>query len=270
MSKIVDIASILTTLTQNLFCVDESNGWEFINKKEFLLLCSKTKFSGVMIPDDGMINRIEFFSDDGAKIFIGDQQKTKEIIEERDCIIDDYVCLPERVDTIFKIIENDYKLQQSCKRFHEALMLRNHAKQRTPSTIHYTAYELVAYVASIEALLDTKAEKMEVNCPNCDEIVYKEEWKIAVKFRDFIDKYGDNNPVFNKVYKDLYSDRSMFVHTGINLHSLNSLRPNRPLILKGKNVVSEQPYYYHNIHEYTGFILRKYIYSKLFCELPKV
>lgn len=61
-------------------------------------------------------------------------------------------------------------------------------------------------------------------------------------------------------FKKLYSDRSKFVHTGMELHASNVLRPNRPLILEGGNHVTGVPAYYYNIHEWTGFMLRVNFY----------
>ena len=267
----LDISAALTTLTQNIFWINEESKWKLLSNDAFNELCCKTTFTGILIPDDGLIERIDFFSEDGARLLIDEQQETKEIIEQRDCIINSFLCLPERIDIILKIIMDDYRLQQSCRRFHEALMFRKSiGNTYTPSTLYLAAYELIAYVASIEALLDTKSEKTEINCPNCGEFVYKEEWKISERFLKFVDKYGDS-PVFNKVYKELYNDRSTFVHTGISLHNLGAMtmRPNQPFILKGKKCTTDLPTYYHNIHEYTGFILRKNLYGKLFCELPK-
>ena len=83
----------------------------------------------------------------------------------------------------------------------------------------------------------------------------------------FIERNCDKAPLLLKAFKDLYNDRSMFVHTGISLHAEGSVRPHRPLILKGKHFKSDLPKYWHNIHDFTGLVLRNNLYKSLFSEL---
>lgn len=263
-STSVNLVSILSLLTQNVFFIDESLEWKFINKSAHKTYVANTEFNGKYFPDDGLIFSIELLSNDGAKYIVDDPQQTKEIIEKRDCIVNDRLKIPERTDVLIDIINNNYRLQQSCRRFHEGLMFRSQIK-RAPSSIYYAAYELISYVAAIEACLNTEAQQTEVACPACGGIVYKEEWKISEKFRKFVADNSESNPILIRAFKELYNDRSMFVHTGINLHTLNSARANRPLILRGKRCQSELPDYYFNIHDYTGFLLRKHFYQQLVC-----
>jgi len=266
-NKCATILSVLTTATQNLFSINENESCEYFSSSTYESLLSNTEFNGKFLSDEGLIQNKEILTEDGTIKLVCDQELSQEIIEEQDCVKDNLLFMPERIELVFKVVEDDYRLQQSCRRFHEAIMLRK-LVARTPSAIFYLAYELIAYVSSIEANLDTKLEKIEVICPTCDSIVYKDEWKISEKFRKFVLDYSDSSYLLSDVFKSLYNDRSMFVHTGINLHKLGSIRTNRPMILKGKRCLTDFPSYYYNIHEYTGFILRKYIYSKLFCKLP--
>ncbi|KIN15695.1 hypothetical protein KV699_04100 [Vreelandella titanicae] len=262
----VNLAAILSLLTQNLFTVNEFVEWKFMENSDYYELVSNAKFNGKYFPDSGLIFDDEKVSSESVRYIGNDPQARKEIIEKGDCIVNGELRIPERTDILIDIVGKNYRLQQASRRFHEGLMFRNQTK-RTSSSIYYAAYELVAYVAAVEACLDTETQKTEVACPSCGATVYKEDRKISEKFRQFVEKNTESNQVLISAFKDLYNDRSMFVHTGINLHTLYSLRPNRPLILRGKRYQSELPNYYYNIHEYTGFLLRRYFYRQLVCEI---
>lgn len=262
----VNLAAMLSLMTQNSFTVDDVVEWKFMEISDYQSLIYNTQFDGLYFPDDGLIFTLENTTEEGVRDIVDDPQDRKEIIEKSDCIVNGELRIPERADVLINASRDDYRLQQASRRFHEGLMFRDQT-ERTSESIYFVAYELVAYVAAIEACLDTSIQKIEVTCPKCRTAVYKESQKISEKFRDFVSRNTEENQVLISVFKDLYSDRSMFVHTGINLHTLRSVRPNRPLILMGKVCQSELPYYYHNIHEYSGFLLRRHFYKQLFCEL---
>jgi len=63
------------------------------------------------------------------------------------------------------------------------------------------------------------------------------------------------------MFKQLYQDRSKFVHTGKDLYDPLALLGNNPLVLDGKNSKLLTPRYYFNIGELTGLAIRKHIYS---------
>jgi hypothetical protein len=253
-AKSINLVSSLSLITQNTLIINDNLKWDLIAPNTYQKLLESSEFNGKFLSDDGLI----FQS--------ANKQERKEIIETEDCVIDERLRIPERTDMLLSILDDNDRLQQASRRFHEGLMLRSQM-QRTFNTIYYTAYELIAYVSAIEACLETALLQKELLCPNCGESVEKEEWKISERFRFFIRDNSEDNSALIKIFKDLYNDRSMFVHTGINLHRLNSIRPQRPMILRGKKAESELPYYYYNIHELTGWLLRKYFYKQLFCAL---
>jgi hypothetical protein len=250
----VQIAGALTTLTQQYFEIDDQGTWAILNPVQFHDSWERTATNGGFINDSGFLEKTHSESN-----IIDLSQPTNEVIEEGDCIVDGLLFLPQKTDALLTLINNHERLKQSCSRFSEGLDLRNSA-QHSINKIYLISYELIACVSAIEALLDTKQEKIEIKCPSCGEHVSKDEWKISEKFRIFIKEYTEENPVLEKAFRNLYDDRSKFVHTGINLHNFLAHRPNRPAILKGKLHLSDYPQYYFNIHEYTGYLLRRYIY----------
>lgn len=241
-SKIIDktksIVSSLTLMTQTVFTFDES--------RKILELTSsiekiKTKATGIYTSDNDYICYDELFV--GGKL-----------------------TFPIHTDLIVKEIINSKIFEQSSKRYHEALMMRGSTSAPTSlfniSSGHLIQYELLAYVSSIEALLDSSKVIETEECPKCGHEIEKEEYKISKKFREFVSNYSKNAFGVIEAMKQLYVDRSKFVHTGLDLHFYAS-RGNGPLTINGKNVKTEAPNYYFNIHEYTGWLIRNYFYSHL-------
>lgn len=261
-----NIISALSVLTQNAYHIDYSSQRKLINVHMFQKMVNSNSHNGKYIQDDGHIFHINFMSEDGVLMLVDDPALTKEIITKDDCVANEVIHFPERTDILINQISNDYRLQQSCLRFHEGLMLREEVFKNN-AKLHQVSYELIAYVAAIEACLDTEPEKIEILCSRCGTPAYKEERKISAKFMSFIERNCDKAPLLLKAFKDLYNDRSMFVHTGISLHAEGSVRPHRPLILKGKHFKSDLPKYWHNIHDFTGLVLRNNLYKSLFSEL---
>ena len=252
----LQIASILTTLTQQRFYVDDQATWKVFDPNLFDELWGDVLQNGGFVEDSGFL-----VADSVAPRVIDLSEPTNEIIEEDDCVINDRIHLPKRTDELIAAISSSGRFVQSCSRFSEGLDIRGSVK-RSINKIYLISYELIAYVSAIEAMLETSREKIDLKCPSCGELISKEEWKISEKFREFVDKNTEGNPVLGRAFKELYNDRSKFVHTGINLHNFLAHRPCRPAILLGKRHLRDTPDYYLNIHEYTGYLLRRYLYRK--------
>lgn len=255
--RAVELAAALSTLTQQLITVNDQGPWFILSPEQFHQLWADTRLQGEYTDDSGFLEKTE----SGPRtIRLG--EPTREVIESRDCLSGGELRIPRRSDEVLAMINNSERQKQACCRFAEGLELRNSVKH-SMNKIYLVSYELIAYVSSIEALLDSKREFVEINCPECGATVSKEEWKISEKYKAFVQRYTDGNPVLSKAFADLYQDRSKFVHTGLNLHNFLAERPNRPLILTGKSYISDTPRYYRNIHELTGCLLRRYLYGNL-------
>jgi len=235
-----NIASALTVLTQNLFTFDVQNEvveYEVGNISD-LILTKKGNYS----------ENLSYADFD-------------------ELIIDNKLVFPKYSDIVFKKIFSGKAHIQSSRRFHEAILMRGGSSY--PSTIssltngYTTQYELLAYVSSIEALLDSSQTVEKVECPECGHESEVKEYKISKKFRDFVSKYSNQAPTVIKAMKQLYLDRSKFVHTGINLHFHAVRGHGGPFTINGKEEKKEAPYYYYNIHEFTGYLIRSYYYQNL-------
>lgn len=258
----INILSILTTLTQSYFDINDNEGKYCYSQESFKDHIKTIVFEGKYVTDHG------FFANELPQNGIVNlSDRGDEVIEETDCIIDDKQCLPERFNDLITLITSNDRMIQSCKRFWEALKMR--ANLDTSSTNIYTvSYEIIAYVAAIEALIKPEKKIEEIRCQKCNEIAYKEEWSISKKFNELVVKHTPLAPGLPPLFKKIYEDRSKFVHTGIDLFAFEAYRPNRPLVLKGKELLTTMPKYYFNIHEYTGYVIRRFIYSGLSANAP--
>lgn len=253
----VNILSMLTTLTQSYFDINEKEDKYCYSYESFNDYKKSMAFEGKYVTDHGFFTN-ELPQNGEIRQF----DRGDEVIEETDCIIDDKQCLPERFNDLSNFITSNYRMMQSCKRFWEALKMR--ANLDTSSTSIYTvSYEIIAYIAAIEALIKSEKKIEEIKCQKCNEIAYKEEWSISKKFNALIIAHTALAPDLALLFKKVYEDRSKFVHTGIDLFAFEAYRPNRPLVLKGKELLTTMPKYYFNIHEYTGYIVRRFIYDGL-------
>jgi len=255
----IKYVSALTVLSQELFLISENDDVVAISAENFQHLVEDTEFSGKYINDTPL------YGLHGAKLGMPSGPDSvvdvSEVImmERRDFRLDGFLCFPARLGELIGHIDSDLKRRQASKRFHDALRFRE-IHERYADGDFGVSYELIAYVASIEALLDHSKTENQINCRKCDTPLIIDEYKISQKFNDFVNTYGGGSEAMNRKFKELYGHRSKFVHTGLELHASNVLRPNRPLILEGKNHVSSVPSYYYNIHEWTGFLLRVYFY----------
>lgn len=252
--------AMLTLLTQHFLLLSEEVGVERVYPEEFQDMLKTTLSSGTYIFDEPL------FGPEGKRLGMpgsdGGRANIKEVImmSDSDFRVKGAICLPEKVGLIMKHIQADRKRLQACKRFQDALRFRQ-VNQRFLDGTFGLSYELVAYVAAIEAVLDHSKVTIPVECSNCKSPGFKEDYKISQRFKDFVHEFGGGSEPLNIAFKKLYQDRSKFVHTGIELHNPNVVRPNRPLILDGKDYVRGVPSYYYNVHEWVGYILRVFFYQ---------
>jgi len=255
----VEYVSALTVLSQHLFVVSENDGVDIISVQEFEDLVKSSEFNGEYIDDTPLFGlygaKLGMPSEPGSPADIGEVI----MLEAKDFRVNGLLCFPSRLGELIQHINGDLKRRQASKRFPDALRFRRIREQYSDGDFG-VSYELVAYVAAIEALLDHSKIKNEISCKNCGNKLTIENYIISKRFSDFVNTYGGESEAMNREFKELYKHRSKFVHTGMELHASNTLRPNRPLILKGKSYVAATPSYYHNIHEWTGFLLRVYLY----------
>lgn len=249
--RAVKICAILSTLTQNLFTVDGESQWYDLSCEKYAQILDDHKSCDKFADDSGFLRKLE------SPI----NSKSSEIIEESDCILGGLLVLPAQADSVIAIALENSALLQSCSRFAEALYLRR-LVNTVKLTLQMVSYEIIAYTASIEALLDTSKKTLDITCPNCLKAVYKEGWRISEKYKSFILELAGDDYLFKRYFKPLYDDRSKFVHTGSDLYNFYAMRPGRPQLLAGKTTQTRMPEYYWNIHELTGWLVRKHLYTQ--------
>jgi hypothetical protein len=264
------ITASLSVLTQNLFLA-EFTGITFseIPAKSNTNDTSEEIRQGRFIPDDGLISDQLQPDGNGVIYLTDDQSVTKDIVEPRDVLIDNTIALPMRAKAAIDYIVNNSDIIQSVCRFQEGLIFQRemiYDPSRPSLGGLLTPYQLVAFVAAIEALLDTSPVDVQLECPSCGEAITIKERRINKAFQAFVAELSGNNPVFEKIFKDIYNDRSKFVHTGKDLFNRTAIRPNRPLILDGKDIVQYQPQYQFNMPDYIGWLIRRYIYRLAFVD----
>jgi predicted RNA-binding Zn-ribbon protein involved in translation (DUF1610 family) len=262
------VTASLSVLTQNLFLA-EYTGITFseISTISNTTVSNEEMQFGLFVPDDGLISDQIQPDVNGVFYFTDDQSVTKDIVESRDVMINDTIALPMRADTALKYITNNPDIIQSVCRFQEGLIFQQemiYNPNRVSLGDILTPYQLVAFVAAIEALLDTSPVDVKFECPSCGEEITIKERRINKAFQAFVAEQSGNNPVFEEIFKDIYNDRSKFVHTGKDLFNRTAIRPNRPLILNGKDIVQYQPRYHFNMPDYVGWLIRRYIYKSAF------
>lgn len=248
--KATKICTRLTAITQNLFVAKLDLPRGKFTTDEFRSIVSRYSSCDIFIDDSGFLK----FKNTAPNTPI-----TNEIIEADDCIVNSHIALPKQTDFIMRAISTKDDYQQSCARFAEGLYLRDliSLQQLPPQSI---SYELIAYTATIEALLDSEKITKEIKCPKCNTTLLKEDWKISEKYKLFIIRLCVDDYLYKKYFRPLYEDRSKFVHTGKDLYDFTARRQGRPALLLGKRIATSRPEYYESIHDLTGWLLRKHLY----------
>jgi len=256
--KAYNIAAALSLITQNIFLpqIEEITLFQpsaTEQQKKFI----QNSIQGLFTDDDGMFGDVKA-NDDG----VYDHLHTKEILEADDVIFDRHFRLPRYTAQALSIVLQNQIYCQSARRFQEGMRLSLETLYH-PSTptlgFLITPYQLIAFVAAIESLLETSPKK--IICPSCGNSIQTQDREISKTFVSFIEKYLGQNEVTTQMFKQLYQDRSKFVHTGKDLYDPLALLGNNPLVLDGKNSKLLTPRYYFNIGELTGLAIRKHIYS---------
>lgn len=184
------------------------------------------------------------------------------------CLNNDFVDCDEVIDgnKLVLISESDnilYKVlisidnENSVNRFAESIKLRKEVSENRFLNCFKAQYELLGYVSSIESLLDASEKNSVLECANCGMQLEKPERRISAQFNEFVSLHSRNSGPVEKAMKALYGDRSKFVHTGKSLTSIGTAGMGNPFILEGKQHISDVPKYYYNVHEFTGYLLRK-------------
>jgi DNA-directed RNA polymerase subunit RPC12/RpoP len=261
--KAQDIAASLSLLTQNLF-LESPSGLSFYQPEKLQgrqeIIEQMTQ--GLFIADDGLIENQIKPDEDGA-IHLDVRAMTKDIVEPDDSVIDRTIALPMRAKQALQYILSTKALIQAARRFQEGLKL--HVKVFRPGSSDgtYIPYALIAFVATIEAILDTTPKNIEYVCPSCGEKITIKERQINKGFLSFVREHSDNNLLMEKHFKEMYDDRSKFVHTGKDLYNPSALRANRPLILEGKNTKKFLPEYTYIMPDLCGWLIRRYVYRSM-------
>jgi hypothetical protein len=208
---------------------------------------------------------------DGGSVDKSEKHNVRELLGgniKAFCLDNDFVDYDEVIegDKLHLISESDnilYKtlhlkdIENSVNRFAESIKLRKEVSENRFLNFFKVQYELLGYVSSIESLLDTSEKNILLECTNCGTQLEKPERKISAQFNSFVSSHSENAKPVENVMKALYGDRSKFVHAGKSLSSIGSIGMGAPFILDGKQHVSDLPSYYFNIHEFTGYLLRK-------------
>jgi DNA-directed RNA polymerase subunit RPC12/RpoP len=213
--KARDIAASLTLLTQHLF-LEQSSKSVFYQPEKLqgrqAIIEQITR--GSFVADDGLIEDQIKPNEDGVFDLKENQAVTKDIVEPRDTIIDRTIAFPRRAKQALQYILHNRSLVQASRRFQEALLFQQEMTlhpNRRPLGDLLTPYQIVAFVAAIEALLDTKPKDIEYFCPSCGEKITIKERQINKTFLAFVREYSDNNPLAEKMFREIYEDRSRFL-----------------------------------------------------------
>lgn len=124
-------------------------------------------------------------------------------------------------------------------------------------------YEIIAYVSAIESILPTKSIKKETKCPECKTKIIESVSGISRKFNEFIDRNANEYILLKTIYKNIYKHRSRFLHAGFNLTPPPSYIPGLPLNILQPELELGMPEYYHNITDWTGYLLRNDVLKEI-------
>lgn len=213
--------------------------------------------------DGGVIEKSEYLS---VVDFSGGEFKApclnNSFVDSDEVIENDKLLLISESDDILYKVLNSRDYENSVTRFSESIKLRTEVSKNSFLNLFKAQYELLGYVSSIESLLDTSEKNSVLECANCGTQLDKPQRRISAQFNKFVSLHSGNAMLVERAMKALYGDRSKFVHTGKSLTSFGAVGMGNPFILEGKQHVSDLPKYYYNVHEFTGYLLRKAMMAK--------
>lgn len=154
------------------------------------------------------------------------------------------------------------QLVNACHHFHAARILEEQSNTFHSSSFVEKELALVLYISCLEVLSLINAPSP-VTCETCSQPQYR----ISTRVKDFMEKH--NGPWAAKVVKELYDNRSKYLHTGsllssrsfsgyiipqLDFSSLDKSSTRSPLPLTPL----------HNLREYTSFCVRAVAYELIF------
>jgi hypothetical protein len=254
----------LTVLTQHIFLISPGITFTRISEDMYNLIIEENSETGTYVDDD------ELFSLTGASTGMTPDTdgainvKSASMIDRNSFMTTDGLCFPRRTDLLLDHIASNQKRRQAANRFRDGLRFRRLRFSQADGDLAFS-YELLAYVAAIEALLDHAESINETACTNCNAPVPTKSREIGKRFRRFVLENGGSE-IMSDHYKELYEHRSKFVHTGMSINIPIAPSPNRPLLLQSRVTPDGLPGYYAFIDEWTGFMLRVNFYRTAFQE----
>lgn len=256
--------SALTVLTQHTFLITPGISFSRIPEDTYKRIIECNPDAGAFIDDD------KLFGLAGASVGITPNEegainvKSAVMIDRGSFMTNDGLCFPRRTDLLLGHIANDPKRRQAAGRLRDGLRFRKIRFSQADGDLALS-YELLAYVAAIESLLDHAEVTKETTCANCNAPSITKSHEIGKRFRQFVLENGGSEIMLIH-FKELYEHRSKFVHTGTSINVSIAPSPNRPLLLQSRATPDGLPAYYPFIDEWTGFILRVYFYRTAFQE----
>lgn len=183
-------------------------------------------------------------------------------------VTDGTVFIPE---ACFSLIENiicdnltkqKQQLVNACQHFHAARILEEQSNTFHSSSFVEKELALVLYISCLEVLSLIDAPSP-VTCETCSQPQYR----ISTRVKDFMEKH--NGPWAAKLVKELYDNRSKYLHTGSLLSSRSFSGYIIPQLdffsLDKSSVRSPLPVApIHNLREYTSFCVRAVAYELIF------
>lgn len=246
-----DVAAALTLLTQNLFVPEYD--YERLDKIDI------PADAGSLFDDSAMFER------DGQNSKIFDSSKIeREIIDEDNLHYGKKLLLPVTISKLLTAVLNRQDFLNCAKSFHTGLTMRraiNASGIRAAPIL--VGHELLSYVSAIEAVI--KSQDKIVSCPSCGSDVNCGPGNIVRSYNEFVSDRSDGNPIFERAFSELYGLRSKFVHEGRNVYRMEQPIGALPIEMNKRGNFSPFPEHYFNIHEWTGFLLRRHVYWSLSC-----
>jgi hypothetical protein len=254
--KAEHLASALTLATQNLFS-------PLFKHSEFTSDGIPVS-SGIFFDDKQMFKKdSEIFGEGPVEL-----NKIFDMFADSDLHINNQIILPKSIAHFIRVILENNKLTNAALCFRTALELRELACTSKNYTHTLLNHESVAYASAIEALLSS--DNKVIPCPHCEKEVNCGIGNTTQNFKSFIQHTSEGNSFLIKLYSELYNLRSRFLHEGQSLYRIHQpILYGPPVELKMRVNHSPYPQHYEQLHNYTGWLIRRHIYwnflGKLSC-----
>ncbi|HGY3148081.1 TPA: hypothetical protein ACNVU4_002135 [Morganella morganii] len=229
---------------------------------------------------------------DNSSCISGSYIENENYIDSDEIIQDGKYFLPPDSDEIIFTVLNSPTRLKSARLFREALCFRREfinsrpklnlicvdslddfdkisSNHSSPQVCHndlndvVKKYEIIAYVSAIESILPTESIKEVTECPKCKTQITNNISGIAKKFNEFVERNASESPRIQCIYKNIYKQRSKFLHTGFNMTPPPSYVAGLPLDVLEPGLELGHPDYYYNITDWTGYLLRNDIIREI-------